>query len=145
MNRPTITTEMVAAVASEIANEIGIEAETIAKAYSRYFDGYQLARELERCHYVDDLCIDDVNRLDEISGLVDEALRKAEKAWAEENNIQPKLSVGAVIGSGVIAGVCQHSPARYLVKEHGCTQDGRFLLVRFEDAEKQPSEAGDCK
>ena len=142
MNRPTITTEMVAAVASEIANEIGIEAETIAKAYLRYFDGYQLARELERYHYVDALCIDDVNRLDEISGLVDEALRKAEKAWAEENNIQPKLSVGAVIGSGVIAGVCQHSPARYLVKEHGCTQNRRFLLVRFEDAEKQPSEAG---
>ena len=142
MNRPTITPEMVAAAASEIANEIGIEAETIAKAYSRHFDGYQLARELERYHYVD-LCIDDVNRLDEISGLVDEALRKAEKAWAEENNIQPKLSVGAVIGCGVIAGVCQHSPARYLVTEHGCTQNGLFLLVMFEDAEKQYLEAGD--
>ncbi len=24
--------------------------------------------------------------------------------------------------------------ARYIVKENGCTQDGRFLLVKFEDA-----------
>jgi hypothetical protein len=139
MNRPKITKELVAAAVAEIATETGIPAETIAAAYSRYMDGYQLARELERYHWIDDLTMAEVDALDRAGFAVDRAQQKAEEEWVIQNNIQPKLKVGDVIDKGVISGISERSPARYLVKENGCTQKGRFLLVNFEDAEKQPT------
>ena len=60
--------------------------------------------------------------------------RKAEKKWVDENNIQPPLPIGTRIKQGVIHSVCDYSAAKYRVKEDGCAQDGRFLLIRFEDA-----------
>ena len=143
MNRPKITAEMVKGCVSEIADDINVDAETIAAAFSPHMDGYQLARELERYHWVDGLTMPDVERLDEVAELVDDALRKAEMAWVIENHITPKLCEGDVIDRGVIAGVCKHSPARYLVKEHGCTQAGLFLLLKFEDAEKHSPKGRD--
>lgn len=133
MKRPTVTHEMVLYAARVIGGAIGEEwAEEIAEQYSPHMDGYQLARAID--HY-GDLSMHDVEELDRIPHLVDEALRTAEKQWAVENNITPKLPVGTVISHGVIAGVCEYSAARYLVKEHGCTKSGRYLLVKFEDAE----------
>lgn len=136
MKRPKITKELVAAAVTKIAEATEIPAETIAEAYSQDMDGYQLARELERHHWIDDLTMAEVEELDGVSYEVDRALKAAEEAWVVENNIQPQLKAGDVIPSGVIAGVCQSSPARYLVKENGCKEEGRFLLVKFEEAEK---------
>jgi hypothetical protein len=133
MERPKITKEMILEAATKIAHSIDGDAETIAACYSHPMDGYQLAKEIERRAYWD-LAMADVEELDVMSSIVSELHRAAEKKWAEENNIQPPLPIGTRITRGVIDSVCSHSAARYRVKENGCTQDGRFLLVRFEDA-----------
>ena len=134
MKRPTVTRAMVLAAAHKIGGVIGDEwAEDIADKYRLHMDGYELAREIDS---YGDLSMQDVEELDRIPSLVDQSLRAAEKQWAAENNITPKLEIGTVISNGVIAGVCEYSAARYLVKEHGCTTKGRYLLMKFEDAER---------
>lgn len=133
MNRPKITEEMIAIAAEEIAAKVNGDAGTIAKYYKHRMDGYELARELDR-RAGWELTMSDVEELDCMGVIVDELHRAAEKKWIEENDIQPPLAIGARIKEGVISGVCHHSAARYLVKENGCTQDGRWLLVKFEDA-----------
>ena len=133
MDRPKITKEMVFEAANEIAAKLDGDAETIAKHYRHPMDGYELARELDR--YAGwDLTMPDVEELDCMSSIVSDLHRKAEKKWVDENDIQPPLPVGTRITQGVIDSVCDQSAARYRVKENGCTQAGRFLLIRFEDA-----------
>ena len=42
------------------------------------------------------------------------------------------------------AGVCfstLDATAKYLVREHGCTEEGRRLLINFEDARVEPATA----
>ncbi len=136
MKRPTIDKAMILAAAKQVASEIGdgADAETIADNYRPYMDGYELARQLDRyCGW--DFTMSEVETLDTMTGIVMGLRRDAEKTWAEAYNIQPKLPIGTTIKQGVIAGVCEHSAAKYRVKEHGCDQEGRFLLINFEDAE----------
>ena len=133
MDRPKITKEMVLEAAKEIAEKLDGDSETIADHYRHPMDGYELARELDR--YAGwDLTMPDVEELDCLSSIVSDLHRKAEKKWVEENDIQPPLPIGTRIKQGVIDSVCNHSAARYRVKENGCTETGRFLLIRFEDA-----------
>lgn len=139
MNRPTITHEMKLAAAVKVAKNLEVDAEVIATAYRYPMDGYRLARELDDWHGCA-ITANDVEELDAMDVLVRKELENAEKQWVERECIAPKLSVGAVLKRGVVAGVCETSPARYLVKEHGCKDPGKFLLVCFEDAE---SEVGD--
>lgn len=136
MPRPTITHEMKLAAAKQVAKNLDGDAEVIATAYSYPMDGYQLARELDDRHYWN-ISASDVDELDAMDSLVRQALEQAEKEWVEREGITPKLAVGTTIKKGVVAGVSEHSPARYKVKEHGCQQNGRFLLIRFEDAEAE--------
>ena len=136
MKRPTIDKAMILAAAEQVATEIGdgADAQTIADNYRLYMNGYELARQLDRdCGW--DFTMAEVEALDEMTGIVMQLQREAEKTWAAEYNIQPKLPIGTAIKQGVIAGVCEHSAAKYRVKEHGCEQKGRFLLINFEDAE----------
>lgn len=133
MDRPKITKEMVLEAAKEIAEKLDCDAETIAEHYQHPMDGYELARELD-CYAYLDLKMQDVEELDCMSSIVSDLHREAERKWAAENDIQPPLPIGTRITQGVIDGVCDHSAARYLVKENGCTDAGRFLLIRFEDA-----------
>lgn len=133
MERPKVTKEMVIEAAQKIAEHLDGDAETIAEHYRHPMDGYELARELDR--YAGwDLTMPDVEELDCLSGIVSDLHSKAEKKWVEETGIQPPLPVGTRIKQGVIDSVCDHSAARYRVKENGCTQTGRFLLIKFEDA-----------
>lgn len=133
MNRPDITKEIILEAAKQIAERLDGDAETIASYYRYPMDGYELARELDR--YASwDLTMADVEELDAMTSIVGQLHREAEKKWGEEHQMQPPFPVGAEIGEGVIAGIYEHQPAYYLVKERGCTQDGRFLLIRFEDA-----------
>jgi hypothetical protein len=123
------------AAAKEVLKSLGIDEgeEDIAKRYHYGMDGYHLARELEICGW--DMDMQTAEELDCMGVIVDRLYREAEREWAEKNNIQPKLAIGTVIKRGVIAGVYKHGVARYEVKEHGCQRDGRFLLIKFEDAE----------
>ena len=136
MKRPTIDKGTILAAAEKVATGLGdgADAETIADNYRPYMNGYELARQLDRCCGWD-FTMAEVEALDEMTGIVMQLLHDAEKTWAAEYNIQPKLPIGTVIKQGVIAGVCEHSAAKYRVKEHGCDQKGRYLLINFEDAE----------
>lgn len=134
--RPKITDEIVLAAARTIAARIDADAETIAKHYRHPMDGYELARELERYAFWD-VDRDTMEQLDDMEWEVRRLHEEACRNWAAENNILPKLPAGTVIKRGTIAGVSEHSVAMYRVKEHGCTQEGRYLLVNFEDAERE--------
>ena len=133
MERPKVTKEMILEAATKIAANLEGDAETIAEYYEHPMDGYQLAKELDRNAYWD-LTMSDVEELDGMSSIVERLHSEAEKKWFSENDIQPPLPIGAVIKQGVIDGVYEHAAARYKVKETGCTQEGRFLLVKFVDA-----------
>lgn len=137
MNRPTITADLIERVASSIIREVGVDSKKIAIAYSVHFDGYDLARELEQYHYVPALSLNQVRRLNRLISLVNEEFQFVETEWVIKNNIQPKLNKGTILKRGVIEGVCEDLSARYKVKEHGCTKEGRYLLVKFEDAERE--------
>lgn len=136
MKRPAINKAMILAAAEQVAAEIGDGAgsETIASNYRPYMDGYELARQLDRyCGW--GFTMREVEVLDEMTDIVMRLQREAEKEWATAYNIQPSLPSGTTIKQGVIAGVCEHSAAKYRVKEHGCDQKGCFLIINFEDAE----------
>lgn len=135
MNRPKITSEMILEAAEKIAGRLNADARTIANYYRPGMDGYELTRDLDLYAGWSDLTMSDVEILDEMDGIVLGIHRDAEKKWAEENDIQPSLPNGTLIKQGTIEGVCKYSAARYKVKEPGCTQDGRWLLVKFEDAQ----------
>lgn len=133
MKRPTITKELITEAAYVVAAKVDGDAETLASHYRHPMDGYELARELDRyCGW--DLTMSDVEELDCMSGIVSQLHREAEKKWAAAFPMEPPLPVGSEIKEGVIAGIYEHQPAYYRVKENGCTQNGRFLLIRFEDA-----------
>lgn len=133
MNRPEITKEMILEAATELASELDVDAQTIADNYTYNMDGYELAKELES-HACWEITTTIVDQLDCMTFSVDEIHEKACKAWVIEHDIKPPLPIGSKINFGVIKGVCTHSAARYLVKENGCTNDGRHLLIKFEDA-----------
>lgn len=59
---------------------------------------------------------------------------QAIKAWAKEHEPQPPLPIATRIKQGVIVGIYDYDPASYRVKEDGCTNDSRSLLIKFEDA-----------
>jgi hypothetical protein len=112
----------------------------IAKHWHPMIDGYELAKALEQYEGWD-IDAQDVEVLD----LIDlKVIRRAEVAarneWAKAWNIQPPHPIGTKVKTpynttGVIAGVYEHQGATYLVKEDGCKQDGRHILIKFEDVE----------
>ena len=139
MPRPTVTKEMVKIAAKEVCARIrDAEPEDIAECYSYPMDGYQLAKALEQ-KFCWDIRVEDVSDLDAMDYVVRTKLTDAEKEWVARENITPKLQPGTVIKRGVISGVSDYGAAMYKVKEHGCTNPSRHLLVRFEDAEAEHS------
>lgn len=141
--RPKATREIILQVATKTADEIcdsSTAGHDIADAYERFGpDGFDIAKELDSNGW--DITASDVEELDGMQFEIDRAVRELEKAWVQENDIQPPLAIGIEIEEGVITGVCEHCPARYLVKERGCTHEGRSLLIKFENAKA----AGDQK
>ena len=109
-------------------------ASDIANAWHYGMDGYELAKALESSYHWYGLCFDDAEILDGISDVVRKAEETARKAWANEWDIKPPLPIGTVITQGTIVALNEYSAAAYNVKQNGCTQDGRFLIVKFEDA-----------
>ena len=136
--RPKETRAIILKVAAETARELRWledSAEYIADAYMDYGpDGFHVAKELDRDGW--ELSADDIETLDGMYWKVSRAVHELEKAWFEENNIRPPFEAGTAIKQGVIAGVYGHKPAYYMVKGHGCTNDNRHLLVKFEDAQE---------
>ena len=109
--RPTASKEMILAAAAVVAEKIGADAATIAEYYRLGMDGYELAKELDKYAYWD-TNREDMEALDEVDSLVDDAIRKAEKDWLVDNDIQPPLPIGTQIKEGLITGVSDYSPDR---------------------------------
>ena len=139
--RPRVTRNMILEAVLPVANKIGADAETIVEHYRHPMDGFDLAMNLSKnCFF--DLTREDMEELDCIENDIRQALRDAEKKWAEENDIQSPLAIGTRISHGIITGICTHLAACYLVKENGCTRDGRSLIVKFEDAVPVSAQGG---
>ena len=135
MDRPKVTLELIATVAAAFCSSAGwdaSQADDLARAYRSGMDGYELAKTLDNYHGWMPTA-DDVESLDCFGGEVREAHRQACIAWARDNSIQPPLPIGTMTTRGEITGVSDHDGATYLIRENGCTQEGRRLLVRFED------------
>lgn len=110
-------------------------AEDISNEWYWGIDGYQLAKDLDTgCGWI--ISTQDVEDLDNITSVVQDAEEQARKAWVAEWDIKPPLPIGTRIAEGVIAGINKYNAARYDVKQNGCTVEGRFLLIKFEDAKE---------
>lgn len=133
--RPAVSDGVILKAAQSICEELdGADAQSLADAYGQgYTTGFELAKELERWHGWD-IELMTIEVLDSMDFEVGQEHEKVCKVWFEENNIQPPLPIGTAIQEGAITGICEHSVARYLVKENGCAQDGRWLLIKFENA-----------
>lgn len=136
--RPAVSEEMVEKVARELVGRMeDIDEDQAVKdivdTYRHPMDGFELVTSLikwEGWHATRD----EMDILDEMDSRVRKEHKKACKVWAEENDIQPPYSIDTEIQEGVIKGICKYDVARYLVKEHGCQQEGRHRLINFEDA-----------
>lgn len=142
MDRPKVTRELIAATATVFCDREGWDAhqesDLAGVCRNANMDGYELAKALdsERGWMP---TAQDVETLDNFGGEVREAHRQACIAWARDNNVQPPLPIGTMTTRGEITGVSEHYGATYLIRGHGCTQEGRRLLVRFEDARELES------
>lgn len=139
--RPRADKAMILAACTDVAAKLdGADPETIAQYYCRGMDGFELAKELDKSAYWD-TTREDMETLDEVDYLVDKA-EKAEKAaikeWAAAYDPKPPFPLGARISRGVIIGIYEYEPATYCVKEDGCTNDSRSLLIKFEHAKLAP-------
>ena len=133
--RPKVTKAMIREAAVKIlaANGIAENADDIAEAYHHGMDAYALAKDLDNYHGWDI----DANIVEALGGMFSEVHtihKTACHEWVAQHNIMPPLPNGTEIKEGVITSVCQYSPACYLVKERGCTNDKRSMVVKFEDA-----------
>lgn len=141
--RPTVTEEMIRAAIMKVApklaghnpttSDIESVADSIQRVYRRYMDGFDIAKALDSEESWD-TTRDEMEELDAIDMEVGQAHRAAEKQWGIDHPMAPPMPVGAMTTRGVIASIYEHQPAYYCIKETGCTQEGRHLLVKFEDA-----------
>ncbi|WP_110951293.1 hypothetical protein [Pseudomonas bohemica] len=133
--RPTADKAMVLSVAKIIAAKLdGADAETIAQHYSRHMDGFDLCIKLSKyAGWV--VTRDDMDILDELDYLVDQAERDAVREWVGKFDPQPMLPIGTRIKEGVITGLSDgYYPACYLVKVDGETNDNSRRIIKFEAA-----------
>ncbi len=133
MKRPTVTREMILSAVTHLKNVDEEVMDAIADGYHHPMDGHQIAVMLSNAS-LDDYTLQDCLEFDIISGRIDRLLQQAEKAWAKDNDIQPPYPNGTRIKQGVIHGITEYATATYRVKEDGCTQKDRYLLIKFENA-----------
>lgn len=131
--RPKPTAEQLTAAFYEVADNINVDAHHLAAAYIPGMDGYELGKTLERV-YREVITAEKVGELDELDFYYSDLRRQLDGDWVRANNVRPPLPAGADIGKGIIAGVYDHHPAYYYVKEHGDEHSSRHLLFKFEDA-----------
>jgi len=138
IERPKITKEIKLLAAQTIIKDLGegyadADVNTLADTYSGFMDGFALAKKLDDLGW--DIRTQDVEVLDYMHSAIEHEHEKVCKQWFEDNNIKPPLKVGTNIKQGIITGIYKYAVGKYLVKEHGCNQEGRSLIIKFEDAQ----------
>ena len=139
--RPRVATEAMRrdaaeSVVADISGDIGNKSEAVddilaVTRRNQHMDGYQIARELERCKHWDcDMEI--AEALDGFASACSMAVYEAQKKWAAENPIEPPFPVGTTVktphGVGAIDRVYEHGPHQYVVP-----LKGMMLVINFED------------
>ncbi|HFQ5056275.1 TPA: hypothetical protein ACGU7J_001657 [Vibrio vulnificus] len=160
--RPELTNEIMKAGVLKAVNHMQnsidddyIEsfANDIAKFYEYGSDAYELAKSMDDhglCWHVDTKFVEDMEVVDRyIRGELDSAV----KEWANTYQPVPPFEVGTElqeysfstdIHGGFVDGICQHTPATYLVKMHDRAEDDTSRrLVKFEDARLRHLNVGD--
>ncbi|MFH0225126.1 hypothetical protein ACGRPS_11250 [Vibrio furnissii] len=160
--RPELTDEMkkdgalkavksghLARVDEDEAEEFAVD---IAEHYHHGIDAYDLAKDMDTYGSwdVDSMFVDDMEQVD---SYIQDVLSNAIKQWANTYQPVPPFEVGTElqvysfstnIHGGVIDGICEHTPATYLVKMHGRAEDDTSRrLVKFEDARLRNLNVGD--
>lgn len=145
--RPNFSADIAKAAAKSVAgallmegliesNEVSELADAIAKHGGRHMDGYQLAKRLDDHGWDCDLPM--AEALDGWWSSINREIDKAQKAWAERNDIQPPLPVGTRVTTncgekGTIDAIYTYGAAQYCVAIDGETRSGARLIVNFED------------
>ncbi|EKZ9178183.1 hypothetical protein RFA54_001639 [Vibrio vulnificus] len=160
--RPELTDEIIKAgtlkavqsgnlsrINADEAEELAID---MVRHYSHGIDAYDLAKAMDTfgCWDVDSMFVDDMEQVD---WHIQDLYREAIKNWAETFQPVPPFEIGAELRvyslstdrhGGVIDGICQHSPATYLVKMNDRPEDDTSRrLVKFEDATLPKLDVGD--
>ncbi|EPP5809476.1 hypothetical protein ACUT0J_001821 [Vibrio vulnificus] len=124
----------------------------IAKHHYNGIDAYDLAKQMETFSDwdVDSMFVDDMEQVD---SYIREVLRNAINDWARVYEPVPPFELGTElqvyslstsIHGGFVDGICQHTPATYLVKMHDRAEDDTSRrLVKFEDARLRHLNVGD--
>lgn len=120
----------------------------------RWADGYAVMKALENGHDREG-SFAAAEILDGYSSSYGAALDRQQALWAERNNIQPPLPIGASVvlrghrgrEAGVITGIYEYGPAQYLVRIEGGPENSR-RVVNFEDVQPASGNAtptADCR
>lgn len=107
----------------------------ISEHFDPPMDGFELAFSLQQDRV--DVSRDEATDLDEIDSHYIKMLSRAELIWASTTNPTPEFEVGDRLKDGVITGLYEYEPARYLVKTDGQDDDktgNRRQIIKFEDA-----------
>ncbi|MCG6228100.1 hypothetical protein [Vibrio furnissii] len=128
-------------------------ADDIAKFYEYGSDAYELAKSMDDhglCWHVDTTFVED---MEVVGRYIRDELDSAVKEWANTYQPVPPFEVGTElqeysfstdIHGGFVDGICQHTPATYLVKMHDRAEDDASRrLVKFEDARLRHLNVGD--
>ncbi|WP_268810093.1 hypothetical protein [Vibrio parahaemolyticus] len=160
--RPELTDEMkkagalkavqsghLARVDEDEAEEFAVD---IAKHYYHGIDAYDLAKNMDTYGSwdVDSMFVDDMEQVD---GYIQEIHRDAIEGWGKAYQPVPPFELGTELEAysfstnrhgGVIDGICEHTPAMYLVKMHDRPEDDTSRrLIKFEEAKLRKVAVGD--
>ena len=160
--RPELTDEMkkagalkavksghLARVDEDEAEEFAVD---IAKHYHHGIDAYDLAKNMDTYGSwdVDSMFVDD---MDQVDGYIQEIHRDAIESWGKAYQPVPPFELGTELEvysfstnrhGGVIDGICEHTPAMYLVKMHDRPEDDTSRrLIKFEEAKLRKVAVGD--
>ena len=118
------------------------DANALAKCGDMHKNGYELAKELESRHFWD-IDAEIVDILDGHSRTLEQHRNKDVQAWADENNIEPpiplftrvkRVGFGRSI-TGTIKGIYDSRPCSYKVKEDGCENETRYVILWWDEVE----------
>lgn len=123
------------------------DANHLAKCAELHQNGYDLAKELDR-RFGWDIDAEIVEVLDGHSRTLEQFRNKDLQAWVDKNKIEPpiplftrvkSLGFGRKI-SGTIKGIYESRPCSYKVKEDGCENETRYVILWWDEVEALAAE-----
>lgn len=136
--RPILDDAAIRKAAEKFCNAHSMDSgaeDDIVEVFDDSKDGYEIAKELDN-HYGWAMSAQMVSDLDDLSFEVYMIVRKDVIKWVEDFQVKPKLPLETVCKRGIIKGFDEKT-AMYKVKENGCTIPSRYLLLDYEEVEKE--------